>query len=93
MDGGVITFANIAAFVAIFCGLFCVVYFLIIIFNIYQNSYRPQETALVLLTLIALFIINAIFLSFSFSRVVEGISESLNRPLNNRPPIIRESLF
>ncbi len=88
-----ITFVSVAAFFAIFCGLFCVIYFLIIIFNFYQNSYRPQETTLVLFTLITLFIINAIFLSFSFSRVVESISESFNRPLNNRPPVVRESLF
>ncbi len=77
-----ISFANIAAFGILFFGICCFVFFAIIGYNIYQKSYKPQETVLVMLTLIVLFIVNTVFLMLSTSRVIEGISQTLENGLD-----------
>jgi len=71
----VITLSGVVSFVVLFFGLFCVIYLGIIIFNIYRNSYNPNETLLILLAIIGLFIFNAVFLFFSISRLVESLQE------------------
>ena len=71
----VITLSSVVSFVVLFFGLFCVIYLGIIIFNIYRNSYNPNETLLILLAIIGLFIVNLIFLFFSISRLVESLQE------------------
>jgi|YNPBryunderm2012_1023409.scaffolds.fasta_scaffold02606_5 uncharacterized protein with PQ loop repeat len=71
----VITLSSVVSFVILFFGLFCVIYLGIIIFNIYRNSYNPNETLLILLAIIGLFIVNLIFLFFSISRLVESLQE------------------
>jgi uncharacterized protein with PQ loop repeat len=87
-----LTIANVAAFIILFLGLCCVVFFLIAVYNIYTKSYRPQETVLVILTLMILFIVNGVFLLFSVSRVIEGVTQSLNNP-PSAPSSPAESLF
>jgi len=71
----VITLSSVVSFVVLFFGLFCVIYLGIIIFNIYRNSYNPNETLLILLAIIGLFIVNSVFLFFSISRLVESLQE------------------
>jgi len=71
----VITLSSVVSFVILFFGLFCVIYLGIIIFNIYRNSYNPNETLLILLAIIGLFIVNLVFLFFSISRLVESLQE------------------
>jgi uncharacterized protein with PQ loop repeat len=71
----VITLSSVVSFLVLFFGLFCVIYLGIIIFNIYRNSYNPNETLLILLVIIGLFIFNSVFLFFSISRLVESLQE------------------
>lgn len=77
--------SSIVAFLILFLGLYCFVFFSIIVYNIYRKSYRPQETVIVLLSLIALFIVNAVFLLLSISSVVEGVTQRLEQNFDNRP--------
>jgi uncharacterized protein with PQ loop repeat len=88
-----LTFANIAAFFILFFGLCCFVFFAIAVYNIYRKSYRPQETVLVIITLILLFMINSVFLMLSVSRVIEGVSQGLERGPSTKPSDSSESLF
>lgn len=88
-----LTFANIVAFIILFLGLCCFVFFSITVYNIYRKSYRPQETTLILLSLITLFIVNSIFLILNISTVVEGITNSLETQTNQTVPNLKESLF
>ena len=71
----VITLSSVVSFIVLFFGLFCVIYLGTIIFNIYRNSYNPNETLLILLAIIGLFIVNLVFLFFSISRLVESLQE------------------